>query len=61
MPGGESRMETRTISSLVDIRRSDLREKEEDFQDFQRAMLNILEDFDEEKHWLDGASYFREA
>jgi signal transduction histidine kinase len=27
-------------------------ENGETFQDFQRAMLNILEDFDEEKQWL---------
>jgi signal transduction histidine kinase len=53
MPGGEPRTETRSISSATDFRRRDLPEKEEDFQDFQRAMLNILEDFDEEKHWLE--------
>jgi signal transduction histidine kinase len=45
-------METRLISA-EDLRQGNLREKEENFQDFQRAMLNILEDFDEEKHWLE--------
>ena len=46
-------METRPISSDWDSRSGALRENEENFQDFQRAMLNILEDFDEEKHWLE--------
>jgi len=61
MPPGSPSTETRPISAADDVRRGDLRQNEENFQDFQRAMLNILEDFDEEKHWLDGASYFREA
>jgi signal transduction histidine kinase len=53
MSARDTRMETRPISSEWDSRSGALREKEEDFQDFQRAMLNILEDFDEEKHWLE--------
>jgi two-component system sensor kinase FixL len=53
MPPGSPSTEMRPISAADDVRLGDLREKEEDFQDFQRAMLNILEDFDEEKHWLE--------